>query len=274
MAGLVVPLHHPPPGIYRLARAMRRLGVVVLVVLLLYAGTVAYSAEQVATSSQQSHSLSVQLAANGTIEITGSFTLTNPGIYPIRSFELLGRISNGTGVLLGDVLAGPTTIGSGAMGVFPIAISVPISSSGPAASLLTVDQVLVVRAWANATYAYLFPLSVSLFENRSWGAPFEGFRATVGSPVVQGGGTAIPVTVFFSNHANTPDQGTLTLVVESANFVTCGTDSLAIAVATGISYDQTQDVTLANGCSPAGGHLLITYATPSGTVAFPPEAIP
>lgn len=274
MAGLVIPTHHPPPGIYRLARAMRRLGGVVLALLLIYAATVAYSAEQVATSSQQSHSLSAQFAPNGTIEVTGSLTLSNPGIYPIQAFELLGRISNGTGVFLGQMHVGPTTIASGTTGVFPIAISLPISSSGPAASLLTVDQTLVVRAWANATYAYLFPLSVSLFENRSWGAPFEGFRATPGAPVPQGAGMAIPVTIVFSNHASSADQGTLIIGIESAGFTTCGTDTLDLAVASGDSYDQTQDVTLASGCSPAGGQLLVTYATPSGTVAFPPEAIP
>lgn len=233
-----------------------------------------YSAVEVGRSSVQSRSLSAAFVPNGTIEVSGSFTLANPGFYPIRGFELSARIANGTDVLLGTVRVGPTTIAAGATGLFPVALFLPISSTGPAESLLTEDQYLDVNAWGNTTYAYLFPLSVSLAETRSWGAPFEGFHASIGTPTLGNGGVTVPVTVTFSNHASLVEVGTLSFVIESSTLADCGGGSFSLDVPPGGLYDQTQDVTLSSGCSPSGGQLLATYSSSSGTTVLPPEAIP
>jgi hypothetical protein len=274
MAALVVPTHRRPPGIYRAAHALRTVGAVVFALLLVFVGTVAYSAYLVATSSTESHSMSVQFASNGTVEVSGTFSLSNPGWYPIERLELSTRVANGTGVLLGTVLVGPTTVASGTTGVFPFAVAIPITPSGPAASLLTTDQYLSVRAWGNATYAYLFPVSVSLTQNRSWGAPFEGLQVSVGAPVVLGGQVSVPVRITFSDHSSADDVGTMSFVIDSANLVPCGGANFPISVAAGTYFDQTETVTLESGCSLSGGHLLLTYTTPTGTVAFPPEPLP
>jgi len=274
MAALVVPTHRRPPAIYRAARALRWVSAIVLVVLILYAGTVAYSATEVARSSVQSRSLSASFAANGTVEVGGSFTLSNPGLYPIQTVTLTARIANGAGVFLGKLGVGPTDIAPSSTGVFPFALYLPVSASGPAVSLLTEDQYLDVNAWGNATYAYLFPISVSLSESRSWGAPFEGFQATVGTPSGSGGALTVPVTVTFSNHAGSPDVGTLTFVIESSNYVDCGGGAFSLDVPPGGFYDQSQNVALSSGCSPAGGQLFTTYSNAGGTTPLPPEAIP
>ncbi len=274
MAALVVPTHRRPPPIYRLARALRWISTIALVALIIFAGTVVYSAVQVARSSAQSRGLSASFAANGTVEVGGSFTLSNPGIYPIDGFKLTARVANSSGVNLGQIGVGPANIAAFSTGVFPIALYLPVTASGPTASLLTVDQYLRVNAWGNATYAYLFPLSIELSENRSWGAPFEGFEASVGTPSGGGGTITIPVTVTFSNHASFSDTGTLTFLIESAAQVDCGGGSFSIAVPPGNLYDQTQDVTLSSGCSPSGGQILSTYSTGGTPISLPPEAIP
>ncbi len=273
MAALTVPTHRRPPAIYRAARALRVVSAIVLVLLILYAGTVAYSAIEVARSSVQSHSLSASFASNGTVEIAGSFTLSNPGLYPIDKVALTALIANGEGVFLGRLAVGPNDIAPSSTGVFPFAIYLPVSVSA-AESLLTVDQTLGVNAWGNATYAYLFPLSISLVENRSWGAPFEGFRATVRTPTGGGGTLLVPVLVTFSNHANSPDQGTLAFVIESSGGIVCGSGSFPINDAAGALYDQTENVAVSAGCSLTGGHLLTTYSSGGSTVPLPPEAIP
>jgi hypothetical protein len=274
VSALVVPTHRRPPPIYRLARALRWISTIVLVALIIFAGTVVYSAVQVARSSAQSRGLSASFAANGTVEVGGSFTLSNPGVYPISGFTLTARIENSSGVNLGEIGVGPSGIAAFSTGVFPIALYLPVSSSGPTASLLTVDQTLRVNAWGNATYAYLFPLSIELAENRSWGAPFEGFTASLGTPTGGGGTITIPVTVTFSNHASFPDTGTLSFVIESAAHVSCGGSQFSISAEPGSLYDQTQDVTLSSGCSPAGGQILSTYSTGGTPIPLPPEAIP
>jgi hypothetical protein len=253
---------------------LRVVSAIVLVLLILYAGTVAYSAIEVARSSVQSHSLSASFASNGTVEIAGSFTLSNPGLYPIDKVALTALIANGEGVFLGRLAVGPNDIAPSSTGVFPFAVYLPVSVSGAAESLLTVDQTLGVNAWGNATYAYLFPLSISLVENRSWGAPFEGFRATAGTPTGGGGTLVVPVLVTFSNHANSPDQGTIAFVIESSGGVVCGSGSFPIDDAAGALYDQTENVAVSAGCSPAGGHLLTTYSAAGGMIPLPPETIP
>lgn len=274
MSALVVPTHRRPPGIYRLARGLRWLSALVFVALLIFAATVGYSAFEVARSSPQSRGLTASFAPNGTIEIGGSFTLANPGYYPIQGLALTARISNETGVFLGEVGTGPTTIAPSATAVFPLALYLPVSTTGPSASLLTEDQYLGVDAWANATYAYLFPLSVALTENRSWGAPFEGFTVSVGTPSGGGGNITIPVTVGFRNDASFPTAGTLAFVIESALLTPCGGGSFTLGVPPGDSYDETENVALSPGCSPAGGHVSSTYSNGGTPVSLPPEGIP
>lgn len=275
MAASTVPTHRRPPAIYRAARAFRGLGILAVVLLLVYAGTVAYSAFEVARSSPQSRGFSESIATNGTIEIAGAFTITNSGIYPIQSLELTARVANDTGFFLGKLGVGPTDLAAGDTGVYPVALYIPISTTGPVSSLLTTDQYLELNAWGNATYAYLFPISLSLNETRSWGAPFEAFRVSVGAPMMGGGGTVtVPVTISFSNHAAVPDEGTLAFVVESSNSDDCGSGSFSLDVPSGALFDQTDDTTLAAGCSPLGGQVLATYTNGGAPIALPPEAIP
>ena len=245
-----------------------------LVLLVIFAATVAYSAVEVAQSSAQSRSLSEAFAPNGTVEITGSFTLSNPGFYSIQGFTLTARVANGTGVHLGTIRVGPTQIAPSTTGVFPIALYLPVSASGPAASLLTKDQYLSLYAWGNATYAYLFPLSVSLNETRYWGAPFEGFRASVGTPSGSGGTLTVPVTLTFANDATSPDGGTLTFLLESSGFDDCGGGSFSLDVPSGGFYDQTQNAVVSPSCPLSGGELLVTYSNGGGTIPFPPEPLP
>jgi len=274
LAAGIVPEHRRPPAIYRLARALRWVSALVLVALVVFAGTVAYSAVEVARSSPQSQGLSASLAANGTIEIGGSFSLSNPGLYPIQGFQLTARIATDTQVFLGQLAVGPTDIAPTATGTFPIALYLPLSGFAAATSLLTQDQYLRVNAWGNATYAYLFPLSVALTENRSWGAPFEDFQASVGMPSGGGGSVTVPVTVTFSNHASFAEAGVLAFTIQSAGGADCGGSSFTISVAPQGLYDQTQDVTLAPGCSPVGGEVLSTYSSGGAPIPLPPEVIP
>ena len=274
MATLGVPTHRRRPGIYRAAGALQAVGAVVFVLLLVFAGTAAYSAAQVASSSSQAKSLSIAFGPNGTVELTGSFELENPGFYPIQGFSLSARVANGAGAFLGNIHVGPTTIGSGASGTFPISVFLPITGNGPAASLLTVDQYLGVRAWGNATYAFLFPVSVSLLENRSWGAPFEGFRAINGTPTLVGSQLEVPVTVTFNNHASIADSGVLSVAIESTSFVTCGSGTIVLSAGPGTFFETTTEVALSAGCSPSMGHILANYTAGSGTMTLPSEPIP
>lgn len=274
MAGLAVPTHRQPPRIYRAARALRWVGVIVIILLVVYAGTVAYSAYEAAHATIESRSLTGVLVANGAIEVSGSFTLSNPGIYPIGALELAVHVANNSGVHLVSVTVGPDTVLGGSTGLFPFTFSLPITASSAAESLLFQDQYLEVRAWANVTYAYLFPLSVALSEIRSWGAPFEGFRATPGSPSYQNGSVTVPVTVTWSNHASFAEDGGISFEIQAPGGADCGGGSFTVNVPPGQLYNATQPVTLSSGCNPIGGELLTSFSIDGSTTSFPPEPIP
>lgn len=275
MAVSVMPTYRRPPPIYRVARALRWLGIIVLILLIIYVGSVAYSAYEVAHASIQSRSLTAVFVQNGMIEISGSFTLNNPGIYPIAGLVLSAQIANDSGIHLGSVTVGPETVGGQSSALFPVVISLPIAASAAAESLLVEDQYIEVAAWANVTYAYLFPLAVTLSETRSWGAPFDGFQATLGTPTLNSNGTVTtPVTVSFSNHASFLENGALSFTVESAASANCGGSSFAVDVPPGSNFDQTQYVTFGAGCSPMGGQLLASFTINGSTTSFPPVPIP
>lgn len=259
---------------YRAARAFRRIGVIVLVVLIIFAGTVAYSAYETAHATVESRSLSGVFLSNGVLNVSGSFTVSNPGFYPIEGLELSAQVANDSGIHLATVAVGPKTIEGGSTGLFPISVGLPVSASSAAESLLFRDQYLEVAAWANVTYAYFFPLSVALTETRAWGAPFEGFYAAAGTPTYSADTVSAPVTVSWANHASFVERGVLVFVIESASLVQCGGGSFPTNVAPGQLFNQTQDVTLNPSCSPAGGELLLSYTIDGTETALPPEPIP
>jgi hypothetical protein len=263
-----------PPPLYRLARWFRRFSLIALIVLILFLASVGYSAFQIVRSSPQSGGYSAEFAANDTIAVTGSLTISNPGWYPLSGFALALRVENASGDLLGDLNDGPATLAAGATTTLPITFYLPIASNSPAESLLVTDQDLAVGVWGNATDAYLFPVSVHFDQQKSWGAPFDDLQVAVGTPVLQGGSTVVPVTISFTNDASFAEVGSINLALVASNGAVCGGASYPLNVGPGEPYDQTQDIGLSNGCSIAGGSALATFTGDGATIPLPPEALP
>jgi hypothetical protein len=262
-----------PPGIYRAARALRRAGTVAIVLIVVFLALVAYSAVQVVRSAPRIASPSVAMEANGTVGLTTSFSLTNAGFLPIQSFALHFLVENASGGALVSTGDRPTTIASGASVIVPVAIYLPLNDTA-ATSLLTEDQYLHWNVWGNATYGYLFPVSISISTDRSWGAPFDDLRIAVGTPVEVGGQVEVPFTISFANDASFADQGTLDVEVEPASGPACGTTSIALNVAPGNTYDSTQNMPIATGCNPSGGQVDAQYVVGGTVIPLPPEPIP
>lgn len=274
MAALLPLTHRTPPRLYRLARLLRRLSVLLLVLILVFLGTVGYSAVRLVQSSPQSGGYTAGFAANGTVAVSGTVSLSNPGFYPLNGFEINLRILNSSGAFIGEASSGTVTIPAGGAASFPVSLSLPVTTGGPAASLLVTDQSLSVGIWGNATYAYLFPVSVHFAQNKSWGAPFALLHITPGTPTTVNGSAAVPVTLSFSNDASFTEFGRLVLGLYQSSGVECSATSFSLNVATGTLYDQTQDVPLDAGCSLAGGYALATFTGSGATIALPREALP
>ncbi len=275
MAAPTPPRTRRPPGLYRLARALRRVSVVIVVLLLLFLATVGYSAfELVRSSPQQSGGYSAGFDSNDTISVTGSLSVSNPGWYPLSGFTLSLRILNASGVYLGEVSDGPVTLAAGATTSVPIALYLPVAANGAAESLLVQNQYLDLGVWGNATYAYLFPVSVHFDQNKSWGAPFSDFSVSVGTPSVANGSTTVPVTISYSNDASFAEAGSLGMTVRSSGGTACGGATYPLNVAPQSFYYETRNVTLATGCSIAGGSVVAVYSGNGVNLALPPEPLP
>ena len=268
------PQSRTPPGLYRLARWFRRISLVLLVVVILFLASAAYSAVEVVRSGPTAGNFSASFDSNDTVAVTGDLNFSNHGFYPISAFSVHVRVLNQSSVYLGQGSFGPVTLASGALQPITIAFYLPIETSGPGASLLTENQVLNVSVWGNATYAYLIPVSIAVETNKSWGAPFADLQVSVGAPVPVSGGYAVPVTIQWQNHASFDEAGTLDFSVVSANGPSCGGSSFPVSVPPGGSFDQTKDVSIVSGCSPAGGTVAAEYLSGGLTIPLPPEPIP
>jgi len=271
MSALLPIVHRIPPRLYRTSRSLRRVAVIILVVLIVFLATSAYSAVRLITSSaHQSGGFSAGLASNETVEVNGSLAFSNPGFYPVQGFEITLRVLNATGVFLGESTDGPIVLPAGGSTVFPVTFTIPISGTSAAESLLVSDQPLTTDAWGNATFAFLFPVSVRVAQNQSWGAPFANLAISPGPPT----GNVVPVTISFSNHANFPDVGALEVALDSSGGLRCANANYGINEPPGGVYSQTQDFTPGSGCSIQGGYALATYTTAIGSFVLPREALP
>jgi hypothetical protein len=269
------PLYHPrprPPGIYRAARALRRASALALVLIIVFVGIVAYSAVQVVKTRPSVGSSAVALESNDTVGISTSFHLSNPSMFSIQQFALHFRLMNGTGLPLLSSTAGPIDVPGGSNATLPVELYIPLTEAGT--SLLTQNQYLEWDVWGNASYAYLFWVSVDISTQKSWGAPFDNLTAAVGAPAMVNGSESVPVTVTFSNDASFADAGALEYQVVPATGPDCAQGSFLLNVPPDSPYSNTQDVTLASGCNPAGGEVESEFVGSGFSVPLPPEAIP
>lgn len=267
-------VYRRPPPLYRVARTLRRISLLVLILLIVFTASAAYSAVLTAQSASHLGAISETFASNGTLVLSGTLTLNNNGIYEVQGLALSVRISNASGVLVGAVRVGPTDLPRQSSTAYPLTVYVPVSGSGPGPSLLTEDQSLPVTVWGNATLGYLFPVGLLFSTTRSWGAPFSNLNVSIGTPSVNATGTSVPITLTFQNHAPLTDAGSLQFALLSPGGERCGAGGFAIEVPSGAPFSQTTQVLLANGCSLAGGSLQSSFVAPDYTVSLPSEPIP
>jgi hypothetical protein len=266
-------VHRRPPKLYRLARTLRRLSTVALILIIVFLVSAVYSAVRVVESSPQAGGYTAGFSNNNTIKVLGNVSFSNPGLYPVTGFQVTLRVMNSSGVFLGESIDGPTTLPAGGNTTFGIAIYVVTNAAGPAGTLLVTDQPLSASVWGNATFAYFFPVSVHFVQNKSWGAPFQGLRFTPGPPFGSGGNTTVPLAMNFSNHAVFPDVGQFTVVIHNSNGAQCGSATYGIDVPPNENFGETQDIPIAAGCSLAGASADATYVTDGVAVALPPQGL-
>lgn len=240
-----------------------------------YVLTAAYSAAQIRPSHSNSNGTSVSWTTDGRLVLSTSINITNRGWYALADFRIETSVAFANGTLIAHGGAASVTVPPGGTTVVPIAISIPLGLTGPAAALLTHDAKLPATTFANATFAGVFGIHLEIPNNQSWGAPFFGLNATAGTPALEpNGSVAIPVRVMFQDHSSIDDRGSLLFSVESSTGSTCATGSFPVDVPSKAGFDQTQTLFFSSSCDPHGGTLVSSYTTMGVTVSLPPESLP
>ncbi len=274
MATALLPHFRRPPPLYRLARGLRRVGLIVLVLLVLGLAVEVYSVSKVVGSSPGSSGFSAQFLPNETFELAGTFHVPNSGPLPITDFRLHLRLLDAAASYLGGATGGPITLAGGSNTSVPIVVYLPFAAGGAVSSLLTEDQTLTVQLWANGTYGYLFPAGIATSTTDTWGAPFANYQVATAAAGPGNGTSELAVTISYQNHAGFDEVGSLDFAVLSERGTTCGTGSLPVDVPAQGSFNEQQTVAIASGCAPAGGSVTAALLAPDDVVVpLPAEAV-
>lgn len=247
------------PALWRLARLLRRLAVVWLVVVIVFLATVAYSGSQIRPKNETGPTSPPTISGNNTITLTGSLNVSNPGWYPLTDLSVFTVVENPNGTILATGGSPAVTIGAGGTTRVPFTISLSLDARSEARALLTQDENLPSVTWANASYVGLFQVQVVVPLNVSWGAPLYGLSVAAGNPTLEPNGTAaVPLTVSFSDHSKFRVDGQAEYTLRS-NGVVCTSGALPVAVGPGQSYNGGTTAYLGSGCSPSGATLTLRF---------------
>jgi hypothetical protein len=258
-----------PPPLRRLSRALLALSTLVLVSVLVFAGTVAYSASEIRPvgGPQTQWSDGPTGGVQGLV-LTLTQNLSNPGLYPLSDVVVSADLWYAGGPLL-HVTESPQGVAAGSTGAFQLVLPVNASASNPALDLLTQDAVLSRAVWVNASYALAFQFHLLLSGNVSWGAPFYGLTVTPTAST-----TTVEVAVRYHNHSPWDETGSLVASVVQSGGVPCTPQTLPpLNVPPGGALSQTFPVTLPSGCDPQGGSLDLALSGPGFVLPLVEEPI-
>lgn len=261
-----------PPSLFRISRGLHRASSVAFILLIIFLVTIVYSAASLGANGGSSGKPHESFGVNE-ITFTTSLNLTNRGIYPVTGLTLTTISYIAGGAVVGGSSVPGITLAVGAPVSLPIVEEVSVAPGAPGQQLLVSNANVQVFAWLNATFGYLFVLSVGVSPSnqQSWNAPFEGFHGTVTES-----GTRATVTISFTDEASIDVVGSMVVVLSNTVGTTCGSADIAVnAPAQGTTpYSATGTATLIAGCVPAFASATITGSQPSYSFTLPTVAIP
>ncbi|MGI0139541.1 MAG: hypothetical protein ACREBT_00055 [Thermoplasmata archaeon] len=238
------------PPLLRTSNWLHRVAAIVTVVLLVYVGSIAYSAAHVSVQTPNGGfgSLGGQSLGPNRVSYSTEINLTNGGFYSITGFSVSVVSYLAGGPVVGGYAGQSTTIGAGARMQIPLQVDVNVAPGYPGQMLLTQNATLEIEGWVNATLGYLVSASVGFTggNGTSWHAPFADYR--VGATIA---GLLADATLEFTNGLDLTLAGTLTLTLVDASDAACGSGTMAVNVPGSHSFSGSTEIALSAGCTPA-----------------------
>lgn len=219
-------------------RALGWATIVLLVLVILFSGTLVYSAMQVGIELGETQ----VTASNGTIITSVPFTINNKGFYDLSNLEIATYITDENGTSISNSTTS-SSISKGSKDTIPHNISISLNeiTAKNLTYMLTNDTVLNMDILVALTYAHAIPLKISLNTTMDWGAPL--YNLTVGgiSPVPP---NQVDVSLSFKNNAFFSLNGTIRLEIWDSSENKIGSGTGPISVLPGDSYDDAITVTI------------------------------
>jgi hypothetical protein len=226
-------------------QAIRALGWATTVLwffVILFSGTVVYSAMQIRMSFEESPQVT---ASNGTLTISIPFTISNEGFYDISMLNITTRIraENETTLSSSSSFIREIPKGSVVNEVHAITVSLEDIATKNLTYLLFNDADLNMDMLVALTYADTIPLKILSNLTMPWGAPLSNLTIGEISVSLQPP-YRVNVPLSFENHAFFSLNGTIRLEIVDSFGNLIGSGAADIFVPAGYSYDETIAVTI------------------------------
>ncbi len=223
-------------------QAIRALGwatIVLWILVILFSGTVVYSAMQIRMNFEEEPEVAV---SNDKMTMSLPFSISNGGLYDISELNITTRIEaeNGTVISRSTTLVPLIARDSTVSEKHDIALSLDDILTKNLTYLLLNDTDLNVDVFVALTYAQAISLKISTNLTMGWGAPLSNLA--IGEILI----TPLPpyrvnVPLSFDNNAFFGLNGTMRLEIMDGNNL-IGWEEVDISVPEGSSYDATISV--------------------------------
>jgi hypothetical protein len=224
-------------------QAIRALGwtaTILWILVILFSGTVVYSAMQIGMNFEEDSQVTT---SNGALTMSIPFSISNGGLYDISELNITTRIEaeNETIISRSTTLV-PSIPKTGTVDeTHDITLSLDDILDKNLTYMLFNDANLSVDMFVGLTYAYAIPLRISSNLTMPWGAPLSNL--TVGE-ITELSPSQANVSLSFENHAFFSLNGTIRLDIADRFDRLMGTGTTDVFVSPEGSYDDVIAVAL------------------------------
>jgi len=213
------------------------------ILVILFSGTVVYSAMQIGMNFGEEPEMAV---SNEEITMSIPFSISNGGLYDISELNITTFIAaeNETVISRSTTTVPLISRGDTVNETHDISISLDDIVTKNLTYMLFNDINLSVGMLVGLTYAYAIPLTISTSLPMPWGAPLNNLAIgeisiTLPPPLLQ-----VNVPLSFENHAFFGLNGTISLEIMDSLNELIGSGTTDILVQPGGGYDDTIPVTI------------------------------
>lgn len=221
-------------------RALGWVAIVLWVMVILFSGTVVYSAMQIGMNFEEESQVTT---SDGTLTMSIPFSISNGGLFDITKLNITTRVvaANETFLSRSTTLVPSIPKTSTLEETHNISVSLDDALEKNLTYMLFNDANLNIDLVVGLTYAYAIPLRISSNLTMPWGAPFSNL---VVGDITELSPNQAHAPLSFENHAFFSLDGTIRMDVVDGDARLIGSGTTEVSVSPESSYDDVIPVEL------------------------------